>query len=124
MEWNSKRVKVVAILAVAITIILAVVVWNYTRGPPPEKTWINGDYIVGDINIAIIHAEDNRVTFQQLKFLDSESYANQYMRWIGGDTNDTVVITFNGETATANISSDKKVITGGPSWLVDNLDHT
>ena len=81
MEWNSKRALFVVVISFAVTvavIIAAVLATILTTGPPREKTWINGDYVVGDINIAIVHADNKSVTFQQLKFLDSEDYAYQY----------------------------------------------
>jgi len=84
-----------------------------TKGP---VTWLPGDYVVGDIAFAVVHAGTDNITYQQLKFLDSEDYAMQPMCWAGGEDN-TVVITLNGETASAKISQDKKVITGGPGVL-------
>ena len=84
-----------------------------TKGP---VTWLPGDYAVGDIGFAVLHASPDKITYQQLKFLDSEDYAMQPMCWAGGEDN-TVVITLNGETAAAKISDDKKMITGGPGPL-------
>jgi gluconate kinase len=64
---------------------------------------------------AIIHVENDLVTYQQLKFLDSEDEAfSQTMSWTSGATHDTVRITLNGETATGQISDDKKRVSGGP----------
>ena len=91
-----------------------------SRGPPPPKTWINGDYLAGDVAFAIVHVDDDGVTYQQLKFLDSEDYAIQPIYFVGGEKNNTVEITLNGETATAEISEDKKTITGGPQALATN----
>jgi len=91
----------------------------WSRGPPPPKTWINGDYEAGDIAFAIVHVDDDGVKYQQLKFLDYESYAKQPIYFVGGENN-TVEITLNGETATAEISEDKKTITGGPGPLASN----
>jgi len=84
-----------------------------TKGP---VNWLPGDYAVGDIGLAVLHAGADKITYQQLKFLDSEDYAMQPMCWAGGEDN-TVVITLNGETAPAKISDDKKMITGGPGPL-------
>jgi len=104
--------------ALVLIIIVAVVATVYaTRGPPPPKTWINGDYKVGGINEAIVHVDDEGETYRQLKFLDSEDTAYQPMSWVGGEDNDTVVITLNGNTKTARISKDKKTISGGPGTL-------
>ena len=40
------------------------------------QTWMNGDYKV-DINFAIVHVDNDNVTYRQLKFLDSEDFAYQ-----------------------------------------------
>jgi len=113
MEVNTKLL--INILAcIAFSSIPADACWS--RSPPPEKTWINGDYEVGEIDVAIVHVDDDGATFQQLKFLDSEYSAMQPMSWLGGENN-TVEITLNGETATAQVSKDSKTITGGPGAL-------
>merc|ERR1712013_110092 len=56
-----------------------------SRGPPPPKTWINGDYLAGDVAFAIVHIDNDGVTYQQLKFLDSEDYAIQPIYFVGGE---------------------------------------
>jgi len=122
MECNKKVLY--AVLPVLITVVIVVVVTTITtlnNGPTPDPTWITGDYIVGDINFAIVNVDnDSSVTYRQLKFLDSEYYAYQPMYWVGGDTNDTMVITLNGNTKTAKITPDKKTIYGGPGPLASS----
>ena len=88
--------------------------------PSTEKrTWKNGDYKVGDINIAIVHVEDDTATLTWLKFQDSESIVTQSMCWVAKG-NDSVVISLYGETAEAKVSADKLTISGGPSLLADS----
>jgi len=106
----------VVVVAIGVTAGVLLSTSCTTKGP---VTWLPGDYSVGDIGFAVIHAGPDNITYQQLKFLDSEDYAFQPMCWAGGEDN-TVVITLNGETATAKISDDKKVITGGPGVLATN----
>merc|ERR1712130_375578 len=86
-----------------------------------ERPWVNGDYILGfpgmgRINHAIVRVEDDLISLHYLKFLDSEEDADHPMSWEEkGD--DSLMITFRGETAEAKISEDGKTITGGPGTL-------
>ena len=81
---------------------------------------MNGDYKLGTplggINHAIVRVDDDLITLHYLKFLDSEADADHPMSWEEkGD--DSLTITFRGETAEAKISEDGKTITGGPGTL-------
>ena len=81
----------------------------------PGRAIRDGDYKLMPMLDAIVHVENDLVTYQQLKFLDSEDEAfSQTMSWTSGATHDTVKITLNGETVTAQISEDKRRISGGP----------
>jgi len=85
-----------------------------------KRPWVNGDYKLGTplggINHAIVRVDDDLVTLHYLKFLDSEADADHPMSWEEkGD--DSLTITFRGETAEAKISEDGKTITGGPGTL-------
>ena len=81
---------------------------------------MNGDYklgtFLGGINHAIVRVDDDLISLHYLKFLDSEADADHAMSW-EEKGNDTLTITFRGETAEAKISEDKKTITGGPGSL-------
>ena len=82
--------------------------------------WVNGDYKLrtplGGINHAIVRVDDDLISLRYLKFLDSEADAEHAMSWDEkGD--DSLMITFRGETAEAKISEDKMTITGGPGSL-------
>ena len=82
--------------------------------------WVNGDYKLrtplGGINHAIVRVDDDLISLRYLKFLDSEADAEHAMSWDEkGD--DSLMITFRGETAEAKISEDRKTITGGPGSL-------
>jgi len=119
---KAKLCCLVTVLLVVVVGLVGVLMWAFSgcscskEGP---KTWLPGDYAVGDIGLAIAHADNQTFSFQQLKFLDSEDYAMQPMCWAGGEEG-TVVISLNGECATAKISEDKKTISGGPGMLADN----
>ena len=81
---------------------------------------MNGDYKLrtplGGINHAIVRVDDDLISLRYLKFLDSEADAEHAMSWDEkGD--DSVMITFRGETAEAKLSEDRKTITGGPGSL-------
>ena len=84
--------------------------------------WLNGDYklrtqLFGCINHAIVHVDNHLISLRYLKFLDSEADAEKHpMSW-EKKSNDSVMITFRGETAEATISEDKKTITGAPGSL-------
>ena len=71
---------------------------------------------MGDINIAIVHVEDDVATLTYLKFQDSESGSTHSMCWVAKGTN-TVVISLHGQTAEATVSNDMSTITGGPGVL-------
>ena len=86
-----------------------------------KRTWLNGDYIVGDINVAIVRADEDQITLRYLKFLDSEPEADSPLSWepkgVTPKGDDCVIIKFEGETYTCVISEDKKMIVGGPETL-------
>ena len=114
---NRKKFVIAGVVVVALVAVLAVILaTTVNSGPPPPKTWINGDYKVGDINFAIVHIENDSIIFQQLKFLDSESDAVRPMTWVGHGENQ-VYISLDGETALATVSEDKRKISGGPGSL-------
>ena len=107
---------VVAVLVLVAVVIVVVVVATCRRDARP---WADGDYRLGHINFGLVHVAGDRVTFRQLKFLDSESSALQPMTWApaggGEDDSGEVVITLNGDTAVARISEDRATITGCPA---------
>ena len=70
---------------------------------------MNGDYIVSEA-VGLVHVDDDGVTYKKLKFLDSEDDASKPISLIGGENN-TVYVTLEGQTFTAQISKDKKTIT-------------
>ena len=80
----SKKVVAGAVTALVVVVVVVTVAATWDYGPTPDRTWLNGDYKVGDINLAIVHVDDEGATFHQLKFLDSEAYAVQPMSWVGG----------------------------------------
>ena len=84
------------------------------------RTWKNGDYKVGEINIAIVHVEDDTATLTYLKSQDSESGVTHSMCWVAKG-NDGVVISLHGQTAEAKVSEDKMTISGIPSSPADTL---
>ena len=44
-------------------------------------TWLNGDYKVGDMNLAIVRAVNDQITMRPLKFLDAEPTADYSISW-------------------------------------------
>jgi hypothetical protein len=97
------------------TFVQSMLVPSATCNMAQKRSWINGHYQLMPMLDAIIHVENDLVTYQQLKFLDSEDKAlSQTMSWTSGATHDTVKVTLNGEMATSQISEDKGRISGGP----------
>jgi len=105
-----------AFLLVVVIIALAVTLSARCVPSGEARTWRNGDYKVGDINIAIVHVEDDVATLTYLKFQDSESGSTHSMCWVAKGNN-TVVISLHGQTAEATVSNDMSTITGGPGVL-------
>ena len=81
-----------------------------------ERTWLNGDYKDGYINLVIVRADDDQITMRPLKFLDAEPTADCFITW-EPKNDDTIIINDGKETAEAKISADKKTIIGGPGIL-------
>ena len=84
--------------------------------------WLNGDYkvdteLIGCINHAIVHVDNDLISLRYLKFLDSEDDAEQHPMTWEKKSNNSLMITFRGETAEAKISEDKKTILGAPGSL-------
>ena len=84
--------------------------------------WLNGDYklrtqLFGCINHAIVHVDNHLISLHYLKFLDSEADVKQHAMSWEKKSNDSVMITFRGETTEAKISEDKKTIMGAPRSL-------
>ena len=81
-----------------------------------KRTWLNGDYIVGDINVAIVRADEDQITLRYLKFLDSEHEADLPLSW-EPKGEDSVIMKHKEGTHICTISADKKTIVGGPETL-------
>ena len=62
-----------------------------------------------------MHVDDDGITYQKLKFLDSEEDAFKLISFMVGE-NKTVYVTLEGQTITAQISDDKKTITAAPPF--------
>ena len=62
-----------------------------------------------------MHVDDDGITYQKLKFLDSEDDAFRPISFTGGEKN-TVYVILEGQTITAQISKDKKTITAAPPF--------
>ena len=116
--------KVVLGVVVAVLVLLGISVagffiyFNTCSSSSENRTFKYGDYKVGDINGAIVHVDEETQEFEQLKWLDYESYAKRKMCW-QGKGNNTVIITLDYDTAEATVSEDGLTITGGPSWFRD-----
>ena len=87
-----------------------------------KMPWLNGDYkldteLIGCINHAIVHVDNDLISLRYLKFLDSEADAEKHAMSWEKKSNNSVMITFRGETAEEKISEDKKTITGAPGSL-------
>lgn len=120
-KWKKVAAGVLGALIVLSVIITPILVAVSARCVPSgeARTWKNGDYKVGGINVAIVHVEDDAATLTYLKFQDSESGADHSMCWVAKGNN-SVVISLHGQTAEATVSEDKLTISGGPALLADS----